>query len=103
ALAFGKDAVQPVLELQERIREAVGKAKFEYTAPEPDQTIAARVREVALDKIKAGCNVREKFARYGAFKLGKKETVKALASEFEGREQEIKDAYEELQYNTMRE
>lgn len=103
ALQFGKDAVQGVLELQERIREAVGKAKFEYVAPVPDATIGSRVRDVALSKIKAACNVREKFARYGAFKAGKKETVKALAGEFEGREQEIKDAYDDLQFNTMRE
>ena len=103
ALAFGKDAVQGVLELQERIREAVGKPKFVHTPATPDATIAARVKDVGLEKIKAACNVREKFARYAAFKAGKKHTVKTLASEFEGREEEIKEAYNTLQYNTMRE
>ena len=102
ALAFAKDAVQGVLELQERIREAVGKEKFAVPEVKKDADIAARVEAVALEKIKEACNVREKHPRYAALKKGKKETVAALAGEFPDREGEIKAAYEELKYNTMR-
>jgi polyribonucleotide nucleotidyltransferase len=44
ALQFGKDAVQGVLELQERHPRGRRRGQVEYTAPEADTTVAPRVR-----------------------------------------------------------
>ena len=103
AVFFGHQAVQAAIELQEKLREAVGKTKWSFTAPKLADGIEAAVREVALDKIKAGCSILEKHPRYASFKKAKKETVGALSEKFPGLEGQIKEAYEELRYNTMRE
>ncbi|MDH5493216.1 MAG: polyribonucleotide nucleotidyltransferase, partial [Myxococcales bacterium] len=103
AIEFGHASVQGVIELIEKIREAVGKAKWVHEAAVRDSRIDARVREVALDGIKAACNVAEKHERYGNFKAVKRETVAALIGEFPDQEGDIKGAYEDLRYDTMRE
>ncbi|MGD8860755.1 MAG: polyribonucleotide nucleotidyltransferase [Myxococcales bacterium] len=103
ALWFGHAAVQPVIELQEKMREAVGETKWVHEPPKAPEGLDARVREVALDKIKEACNIKEKHERYGRFKEVKKETVAALLEEFPEDEGFIKKAYESLRYDTMRE
>jgi polyribonucleotide nucleotidyltransferase len=103
AVFFGHQAVQGAIEFQEKLREAVGKPKWVFNAPTFADGIETAVREVALDKIKAGCSILEKHARYGSFKKAKKDTVAALAGRFPGLEGQLKEAYEELRYNTMRE
>ncbi len=102
ALWFGKDAIQPSIELVEQMREAVGATKSAFTPPTMDEQIRRRVKEVALDKVKAACNLHVKHERYGAFKKIKSETVEALSAEFPDKTGDIKQAYEDLRYDTMR-
>ena len=102
AIVFGHQAVQQILELQVQMKDAVGKEKWVYEPTKRDSKIDERVRSIALEGVKAACNVAEKFDRYDAFKKVKKDAVAKLAEEFEGKEGEIGDAYEDLRYNTMR-
>jgi polyribonucleotide nucleotidyltransferase len=103
AIFFGKDAVQDVIELQEKMREAVGVTKWTFTKPEPPAGLAERMREVAIEGIKEACNTREKFERYNKFKALKKTSVAQLQAEFPEKDAFIKEAYEDLRYDTMRE
>lgn len=103
ALQFGHEAIQGVITLIEKIRESVGKPKREHAAPVEDASLVARVRELGLEKTREACNITEKHSRYERFSAVKKEIVEALSEEFPEREGEIKDAYEALRYNTMRE
>ncbi|MBO6936385.1 MAG: polyribonucleotide nucleotidyltransferase [Deltaproteobacteria bacterium] len=102
AIMFGHESVQGALELQVQMQEAVGKEKWVFEPTVRDSAIDARVKEVALKGIEEACTVATKFERYGAFKQVKKDTIAALAAEFEGQEGDIGDAYETLRYNTMR-
>lgn len=103
ALQFGHEAIQGVITLIEKIRDSVGKPKREHIVPEADASLVSRVRELGLEKTREACNITEKHARYDRFAEVKREIVEALAEEFPEREGEIKDAYEALRYNTMRE
>jgi polyribonucleotide nucleotidyltransferase len=103
ALFFGHRAVQGVIELQERIREAVGAKKWPFESPKPPAGLPDRVRAVALAGIKEACSLREKHERYDRFKEVKKATVGVLLSEFPEHEHFIKATYEELRYDVMRE
>jgi polyribonucleotide nucleotidyltransferase len=103
AIFFGKDAVQGVLELQDRMREAVGVTKWIFKKAEAPAGLAERVRAVALTGIKDACSTREKHTRYSKFKDVKKATVATLVSEFPEHEGFIKETYEDLRYDTMRE
>jgi len=103
AIFFGKDSVQGVIDLQDRMREAVGAAKWTFTPKEAPAGLAERVRTVALQGIKEACGTREKHQRYTKFKEIKKATVAQLSPEFPEQDSFIKEAYEDLRYDTMRE
>ncbi|MBI3073442.1 MAG: polyribonucleotide nucleotidyltransferase [Deltaproteobacteria bacterium] len=103
ALLFGHDAVQPVLALIERIREAVGKPKMAFAPPAKDEALAKRVKEVAGPGILAAYAFREKLPRYA--KLHEVETAAkaALAAEFAGREKEVAGAIDSFKKHYVRE
>src|SRR5438270_2912923 len=82
ALLFAHQAAQPVLDLIEKIRAAAGKEKRPYTAPVKDQSIAARVKETALDKLKQVMSIKGKHERSESIHALSAETVKMLSSEF---------------------
>ncbi len=103
AIFFGKDAVQGVIDLQDRMREAVGQAKWSFKKVEAPAGLIDRVKAVSQQGIKEACSIRDKGARYLKFKEVKKQTVAALAPEFVGQESFIKEEYEEHRYNVMRE
>ncbi|MBW2627488.1 MAG: polyribonucleotide nucleotidyltransferase, partial [Deltaproteobacteria bacterium] len=65
AIQFGHESVQGVLELIEKIREAVGKEKWPFQAHKRDEKIDTRVKEVGLQKVIEACNIAEKHPRYG--------------------------------------
>jgi polyribonucleotide nucleotidyltransferase len=102
ALMFAHKAVQPLLELQERLREAVGQPKRSFTAKRPSEALVNRVREVASAGIKDASRTRIKQERYAKFKALSKSTVEALAAEFPGEEKFIKEAFHDLQSHTIR-
>jgi polyribonucleotide nucleotidyltransferase len=103
AVFFGHRAVQDLIVLQERMREALGVTKWSFQPQLPPPGMEERVKQVALERIKAACNLRDKGARYDAFKKAKKSTVEALVGEFPLQEIFIKQVYEDLRYTTMRE
>jgi len=102
AIQFGHQSVQGVLELIGKIREAVGKEKWSFEPPARDEKIDVRVKEVALPRVIEACNIPDKHPRYDRFSEIKKEVVAELADEFPELESEIKAAYEDLRYDTMR-
>jgi polyribonucleotide nucleotidyltransferase len=103
ALFFGHRAVQGIIELQERMKEALGVQKWPFEPPKAPAGLEERVKQVALAGLKEACNLREKHERYDRFKEVKKATVGVLLSEFPEHENFIKEVYEELRYHTMRE
>jgi len=102
ALMFAHKSVQPLIDLQERMREAVGQPKRSFTAKRPSDALVARVREVAAEGIKDAGRTRVKQDRYAKFKALSKQTVETLAAEFPGEEKFIKEAFHDLQSHTMR-
>ncbi|UCG24236.1 MAG: polyribonucleotide nucleotidyltransferase, partial [Chloroflexota bacterium] len=52
ALEFGHDAIQPIIDLQNEMREQVGKEKREVVLASVDETLDATVRERVGDRLK---------------------------------------------------
>ncbi|MFW6086747.1 MAG: polyribonucleotide nucleotidyltransferase, partial [Myxococcota bacterium] len=102
ALFFAHGAAQDQITLIEKLREAVGKAKWAFEPPARPEDIDRRVREVAEPLVKEACNLTEKHERYGRFKEIKKQVVAQLAEEFPEQEGDIGSSYEDLRYNAMR-
>src|SRR5580765_1754143 len=81
ALLFAHQAVQPLIEMQERLRAAVGKEKCPFTPPVADEGLAARVKELAWDKLGAALQIKDKKKRYGEVAVVKTEAKDALIAE----------------------
>ncbi len=103
ALKFAQENMKGVLELQKRIIGEAGMKKMEVAPAAVDSVLESRVREVALDRLKAALRVPVKKERYAALSALKKETIEALAAEFEGRGKEIGAILSDIKYDIMRE
>ncbi len=102
ALMFAHRSMQGVLELQERIREAVGKPKKPFAAKRPTEDMFRRVREVVGAGLSDASRTRIKGERYGKFKALKAQMLEALKPEFPEKEGLLKEAFSEVQGNVMR-
>ncbi len=68
AIKFGLESIRPVIDLQDQIQAAIGKAKRPVEETVPDEELVARVREEALPGLKEGYAMPRKLERYS--KLG---------------------------------
>jgi polyribonucleotide nucleotidyltransferase len=103
ALMFAHQAAQPLIDLQEKLRAAVGKPKREFVPPAKDQAIVSRVAELANQKIEAAMGIRDKQQRYAALDAAGGETKTALAEIFPDRAPEVAEAFESAKKKHLRE
>ena len=99
---FGHKALQPLLDIQEELTAAVGKAKREFDKPVEDTELKAKVTELAAEGVKKVLSTVPKLERYGVKRAVKKEVVAAMGEEAAGREGKIKDIVEDLVSEGMR-
>ena len=75
ALMFAHKAAQPLIDLQEKLRAAVGKPKREFIPPAKDPAIVERVGAAANARIEAAMAIRDKQQRYAALDAAGSETI----------------------------
>lgn len=102
ALFAGHQAIQPLLDLQEELRAALGKPKRVVPLAQLDHNIVRRVDELASAKLKAALEIPEKLERYKRIAEVKSEVVPLAVAEFPEKTKDIKGAFEELKRNTFR-
>ena len=102
ALFFGLDAIKEVLEAQERLREKVGKPKFEYEKVELPEEILKALEEECSPKILQAFNIKDKKERYS--------TLEKIVQEFIEKHEipeelhfNVKYFYKKLESRLMRE
>jgi polyribonucleotide nucleotidyltransferase len=104
ALAFGHEAIQPLIDLQDQMVKEVGKSKREYISKttydeELYNTVKAHL-EGSLNQILD--QPYEKSARYSALDKLKESLVAELAVDDEDLEKSVKNAYEDVYKATIR-
>jgi polyribonucleotide nucleotidyltransferase len=102
ALMFGHRAIQPMIDLQLRLREALGKPKRAFMPTPVDQELLRRVTDVATRPLEDATLIRIKQDRYGSFRKIKKHAVEVLATDFPGRDREIAAIVEDLKRDVIR-
>jgi polyribonucleotide nucleotidyltransferase len=107
ALMFAHKTAQPILELIERIRSAVGKPKRTFEKKALPAAVAARVKEMCDQEILTASLIKEKKARYDAYKATKTKLVAALTTQlgaegFAAVEKLVKEEFEERKYHVVR-
>jgi polyribonucleotide nucleotidyltransferase len=102
AIFFGHQSFQPLIEMQERLRVAAGKAKREIPAIEKDPVLVGKVAELAETGLDQAIRIRAKQERYdtvGRLREGVSET---LGGEYEERQGEIHEIFDALHKKIMR-
>jgi polyribonucleotide nucleotidyltransferase len=107
-LMFAHKTAQPILELIERMRAAVGKPKRAFEKKTLPPEVAATVKELADREILASSLILEKKARYDGYKATKTKVVEAVtakigAEAFAKIEKRVKEEFEERKYHVVRE
>jgi len=109
AIFFAHQAAQPVLDLIEKIRAAVGNTKREFVPPPKDEVLHAKVAELGREKMRAAVTVREKHKRHDEESKLEKEIVATLIGTevapgpYAGRSKDIAEAVHSLHKKTVRE
>ncbi|MBX3217872.1 MAG: polyribonucleotide nucleotidyltransferase [Labilithrix sp.] len=107
ALMFAHKAAQPILELIEKLRAAVGKPKRAFEPKTLPADIAAKIPGVVDAKILEASLIKEKKKRYDGYKAAKDAMAAALtadlgAEKFAEHEKLIKAEFEERKYHVVR-
>ena len=102
AVFFAKEAILPLIEIQEELQKKVGVAKREVVAPVVDEVLLARVRELAYGRVGEAVKIKTKQERHKQIELIKSETLEALKEEFEGKGKQIKAFLGDFEYERVR-
>jgi polyribonucleotide nucleotidyltransferase len=108
ALMFAHQAAQPILDLIERIRAAVGKPKRTFEKKALPEAAAKRTQEICDAEVMAASLIKDKKARYDAYKAAKTKLTATLTAElgaarFAELEKLVKEEFEERKYQVVRE
>jgi polyribonucleotide nucleotidyltransferase len=102
ALHFAQEEAKPIIELQQKLRTALGKEKRVAVEPKLDEAVVSRVAEVGLERVKTAVAVRDKIQRYAALSDAKKAVAEELSTEFEDRGSEVSEAFGEVKRRYIR-
>jgi polyribonucleotide nucleotidyltransferase len=108
ALFFAHRAAQPILEVIEKLRAAVGKPKRSFEPKKLDESIKTRIAALVDAQIIESSLIKDKAKRYGGYKTAKTAMVETLTKEIGAEkvtesEKLIKEEFEERKYHVVRE
>jgi polyribonucleotide nucleotidyltransferase len=81
AIKFGLEAVRPMIDLQDRVREAVGKAKRAVQEEARDEELIAKVSQAALPGLREGYGMPRKLERYGKLSEVREAVIKNIGAD----------------------
>lgn len=103
AIKAGHEAIKKLCDFQNELHKELGKEKREFVAPKADETIEAKVSELASTKINEVVNIGLGKEEYNdKIREVKKEVVAALEEEFEDQIGEVKKVLTSIEKKELR-
>lgn len=102
AIFFAHAQMQPIIAMQNELRQSCGRTKRAYAPPVPDAALAERLAVLVGDRLRNALTVPEKMARHEAVRAVKAELVAALEPELAERKGEIAEIFDNLEKKTSR-
>jgi len=102
AIFFGHEALKPIVEIQEKLREAVGKPKREFMPPEKDEALVDRLTADAESRLRDAITIPDKMERYSAIRQVKNSIFESLGEEYADRASEVFEILGDLQKTISR-
>ncbi|MCU0538322.1 MAG: polyribonucleotide nucleotidyltransferase [Desulfobacterales bacterium] len=103
AIFFGHRAMQPLIDLQAKLRETHGAPKRAFTPPAPDADFTARVEGLAAGPLREALLIPQKVQRYAAARTAKHAVLAALGDEGLERREEVAGIIDALKRRILRE
>ncbi len=103
AIFFGHREMQPILEIQKKLREATGKQKRIVAEVAKDEVLAAEVEKLVFAQIQEAIQVPEKLPRQDKLEEIKENLLNTLSETWEDRTEEIEQFFYELERRAVRE
>ncbi|MCX5744711.1 MAG: polyribonucleotide nucleotidyltransferase [Proteobacteria bacterium] len=100
ALLFAHAAIQPLIEMQERLRAANGKEKRPFTPPVTDEALTKKVKELVWDRFAAAMTIKDKKKRAAGMSSLHTETRSQLTAEGQpwvGKSKDVDTAFSKIQ------
>ena len=102
AIFFGHQAIQPLIDIQEELKAAMGKPKRPFEPPQKDPALVELIQEKATGPLREALIVPEKMKRYEAVRAAKSQVVDSLGEEMADRRDEIGAILGDLQKQICR-
>lgn len=102
AIKFGLETIRPAIDVQDKMREAVGKEKKPLEKVVPDEELVARVSAEALAGLKEGYSMPRKLERYGKLDSVREAVIKNIGSDDALLCKKIAAIIEELERHILR-
>jgi len=102
AIQFGLEAIRPVIDLQDKIREAIGKAKRPVAQIVKDEELTARVKSEALAGLKEGYSMPRKLERYSKLGEVREKVIKSIGGDDGAICKKVAGIIEELENGILR-
>ncbi|MCX5865453.1 MAG: polyribonucleotide nucleotidyltransferase [Deltaproteobacteria bacterium] len=99
---FGHKALQPILDMQEEMRAAVGRAKMAVAPPVVNEALKAKVAELAREGMQAVITMADKQERSNLYHQLQKDVIAALGDEYADSLKEAKEHLHSLNKTMMR-
>jgi polyribonucleotide nucleotidyltransferase len=102
AITFGLESLRPVIDLQDRMRVEVGKAKRDVEKSAVDEELVAKVTELALAGLKEGYRIAGKMQRHAGLDEVRKRVVQELCADNPGLKGKVFEIIESLERRILR-
>ncbi|MFH1102152.1 MAG: polyribonucleotide nucleotidyltransferase [Pseudomonadota bacterium] len=102
AIFFGHREMQPIIEIQEKLKEAAGAAKRLFVRPPVDEALFERIEQEAASPILDALLIPGKIKRNHALKILKHRIFEGLGDAYIDRKAEVDEIFDELKKKVCR-
>jgi polyribonucleotide nucleotidyltransferase len=102
AIFYANDAMQPIIDLQEKLREIAGVEKRDIQKESIDETLIERVNSLATEPTKEALTIADKKMRHKALYKIKTDVLENLADEYEDQSMQISNILHDMQRDFLR-
>ena len=102
AIKLGLEAIRPVIDLQDKMRQAVGKGKRPVEKVVVDEELTAKVSSAALAGLKEGYGMPRKLERYGRLDEVREKVIKEISGDDGAVAKKVAGIVEELERRILR-
>ena len=102
AISFGLESLRPVIELQDKMREEVGKTKRIVERPVMDEDLVLKVTELAQARLNECYQIAGKRERHGRLDDMRRDIVQELCADSPGLKGKVLEVFESLERKILR-